>query len=107
MDGFKHLHVFPGGKVCFKLLNKEFWKIGYTVLMLVNGIIKMIHSEPNVLDPASLQIDEMISKINPHRPNLNKYNQFIKEQARHFEGKYEKEFLAFRQEYGLKTDKRL
>jgi ubiquitin-protein ligase len=54
MDGFKHLHVFPGGKVCFKLLNKEFWKIGYTVLMLVNGIIKMIHSEPNVLDPASL-----------------------------------------------------
>jgi hypothetical protein len=49
----------------------------------------------------------MISKINPHRPNLNKYNQFIKEQARHFEGKYEKEYLAFRQEYGLKTDKRL
>lgn len=54
MDGFKHLHVFPGGKVCFKLLNKDHWKLSYTVLMLLNGVIKMIHSEPNIKDPASL-----------------------------------------------------
>lgn len=84
MDGFKHLHVFPGGKVCFKLLNKDHWKLSYTVLMLLNGVIKMIHSEPNIKDPASLQIADMISKANPLKPNFNKYNQFIKEQAKYF-----------------------
>ncbi len=90
MDGFKHLHVFAGGKVCYKLLNKEYWKIGYTILMLINGIIKMLHSEPNILDPASLQLAEMISKANLHKPNLNKYNHFIKEQAKKFNCRYQK-----------------
>lgn len=46
VDGFEHFHVFAGGKVCFKLLNKENWKLGYSILMLVNGIIKMLHSDP-------------------------------------------------------------
>lgn len=108
MDGFRHLHVFAGGKVCFKLLNKDSWKIGFTVLMLMNGIIKMLHSDPNIYDPASLQLSEMISKANPHKPNLIQYNHFMKEQAKKFSNRYKKEYIEFREEYGLSiTEKEL
>ena len=60
VDGFEHFHVFAGGKVCFKLLSKENWKIGYSITMLVNGIIKMLHSDPEVSDPASTSLPRLV-----------------------------------------------
>lgn len=60
LDNFEHFHVFAGGKVCYKLLNKENWKLGYSILILVNGIIKMLHSDPEVSDPASTNLTRLV-----------------------------------------------
>lgn len=60
LDNFEHFHVFTGGKVCFKLLNKENWKLGYSILMLVNSIIKMLHSDPELSDPASTNLTKLV-----------------------------------------------
>ena len=55
-DGFQHYHVFQGGRVCYKLLSKEFWKLSITMSMLLSGIVKMLHAEPAVGDPAASQL---------------------------------------------------
>lgn len=60
LDSFEHFHVFHGGKVCFKLLNKENWKLGYSILMLANSIINMLHSDPEVSDPASTTLSKLV-----------------------------------------------
>lgn len=52
-DGFEHYHVFIGGKICYRLLSKENWKMTFTIATLMNGIIKMLHSDPEINDPAS------------------------------------------------------
>jgi ubiquitin-protein ligase len=90
VDGFEHFHVFAGGKVCFKLLNKENWKLGYSIAMLVNGIIKMLHSDPEVSDPASTSLPRLVEKgeTRYHQPNLKEYNAFLKAQAKRFANRY-------------------
>jgi ubiquitin-protein ligase len=90
VDGFEHFHVFAGGKVCFKLLNKENWKLGYSIAMLVNGIIKMLHSDPEVSDPASTSLPRLVEKgeTRYHQPNLKEYNAFLKAQAKRFGNRY-------------------
>jgi ubiquitin-protein ligase len=104
VDGFEHFHVFAGGKVCFKLLNKENWKLGYSILMLVNGIIKMLHSDPEVSDPASTSLPRLVEKGESryHQPNLKDYNAFLKAQAKRFANRYEAEVKSFCVAYGIK-----
>jgi ubiquitin-protein ligase len=90
LDGFEHFHVFAGGKVCFKLLNKDNWKLGYSILILVNGIIKMLHSDPEVSDPASITLPRLVERGESkyHQPNFKKYNTFLAEQAKRFAHRY-------------------
>jgi ubiquitin-protein ligase len=75
------------------MLSKEKWKITYTILILLNGIIRMLHAPPEVNDPATTSLLKYVQKPEGkyQQPNLSEYFNFLRNQAKRFRNRYEDE----------------
>ncbi|CAD8126485.1 unnamed protein product [Paramecium sonneborni] len=54
-NGFQHVNVYPMGKLCMYLSNKETFTSGTTLLEIFSGINQVIH-HPTFHDPANASI---------------------------------------------------
>ncbi|CAD8114911.1 unnamed protein product [Paramecium primaurelia] len=54
-NGFQHVNVYPMGKLCMYLSNKETFTAGTTLLEIFSGINQVIH-HPTFHDPANASI---------------------------------------------------
>ena len=66
-----------------------------TVEMLLSSIVKMLHSEPEIQDPATNQLCKLIDMSNLREPNLKRYYLFLQTQANRFRNRYLSEIEQF------------
>jgi hypothetical protein len=63
----------------------------------------MLHSDPEISDPASTTLAKLVERgeTKYHQPNTKPYHSFLKSQARRFKNRYVNEVRAFRKEMKL------